>query len=249
MENSEVEKKKQSIVRNNTYAKCALWIGVPCVLILPLVLTHCLPGDFKDNGVIGDTIGGTTAPIVGLIGAILVYLSFKQQLIANEIQIDLIRSDKKNESANKEKEFLRDQIKDIKEAIEKLTYNSTFTMRKGEKQYAIWLFFEDLKNLEKQAITGNRFYYYFYGLVREFAILFEDIKSCKYLNEEEKKHFVQRVSYLYYREIYYPTHLVNDIKSLDDHFDLDSRISLLIEKIETQLESRDLQVEDSGELI
>ena len=41
-------------------------------------------GCFDDStGVIGDTIGGTTAPIIGFVNAVLLYLAFKAQLEAN----------------------------------------------------------------------------------------------------------------------------------------------------------------------
>jgi len=35
--------------------------------------------DFSNTGSIGDTIGGITAPIINLIGALLVYITFKEQ--------------------------------------------------------------------------------------------------------------------------------------------------------------------------
>jgi len=41
--------------------------------------------DLTDKGTIGDAIGGITAPIIGIIGAILVYLSFRSQVIANKL--------------------------------------------------------------------------------------------------------------------------------------------------------------------
>lgn len=44
-----------------------------------------------NTGQIGDTIGGITAPIFGLIGFILVYLSFKEQFKANQIQIESLK--------------------------------------------------------------------------------------------------------------------------------------------------------------
>jgi hypothetical protein len=46
--------------------------------------------DFSKTGQIGDTIGGITAPIINLIGAILVYLSFKAQVRANRIQFKIL---------------------------------------------------------------------------------------------------------------------------------------------------------------
>jgi len=55
------------------------------VLFIPFFLTQSWPGwiDFSSTGQIGDTIGGTLAPLVGLIGAILVYISFREQYKAN----------------------------------------------------------------------------------------------------------------------------------------------------------------------
>ncbi|TRW22421.1 hypothetical protein FMM05_18125 [Flavobacterium zepuense] len=46
--------------------------------------------DFTATGQIGDTIGGLTAPIIGLFGAILVYVSFQAQLKANRMQFDAL---------------------------------------------------------------------------------------------------------------------------------------------------------------
>jgi hypothetical protein len=41
--------------------------------------------DFTQTGQIGDTIGGITAPMANLLGAILVYLALKAQIEANLI--------------------------------------------------------------------------------------------------------------------------------------------------------------------
>jgi hypothetical protein len=41
--------------------------------------------DLTDKGTIGDAIGGITAPIIGIIGAMLVYLSFRSQVRANQL--------------------------------------------------------------------------------------------------------------------------------------------------------------------
>jgi hypothetical protein len=37
--------------------------------------------DFSESGQIGDTIGGITAPIINLIGAYLVYISFQAPVL------------------------------------------------------------------------------------------------------------------------------------------------------------------------
>ena len=58
------------------------------VLFLPIVLTQTTLTffDFSNSGQIGDTIGGITAPFVGLVSAYLVYRAFLVQVDANKIQ-------------------------------------------------------------------------------------------------------------------------------------------------------------------
>jgi hypothetical protein len=50
--------------------------------------------DLSNTGQIGDTIGGITAPIISLLGAILVYYSFQAQIKANKIQSDALEDEK-----------------------------------------------------------------------------------------------------------------------------------------------------------
>lgn len=45
--------------------------------------------DFRGMGEIGDTIGGITAPFIGIIAAILVYISFRAQIKANKELMEL----------------------------------------------------------------------------------------------------------------------------------------------------------------
>jgi len=50
--------------------------------------------DFSASGQIGDTIGGITAPIINLLGALLVYISFQAQIEANRIQAKALSDEK-----------------------------------------------------------------------------------------------------------------------------------------------------------
>ena len=54
----------------------------------------CYIWDFTETGQIGDTIGGITAPIIGLIAAILVFYSFQEQVKANNIQTKALEDEK-----------------------------------------------------------------------------------------------------------------------------------------------------------
>ena len=73
------------------YGTRSFWllIVIAClVLCLPVILTQpTIFGsdfDFTNSGQIGDTIGGITAPFFNLIAAVLIFLSFREQVKANE---------------------------------------------------------------------------------------------------------------------------------------------------------------------
>ena len=67
------------------------------IAALIIILAGCLapwlftlPGtpDFTNTGEIGDTIGGTMSPSVGIAGVIMTFVAFMMQVRANEIQRD-----------------------------------------------------------------------------------------------------------------------------------------------------------------
>jgi len=67
-----------------------LGLGVVCVLISPWLFVRpalCDALNFSGTGQIGDTIGGITAPIVGLVSITLLFLTLKAQLAFNTAQV------------------------------------------------------------------------------------------------------------------------------------------------------------------
>ncbi|HLP55119.1 MAG TPA: putative phage abortive infection protein [Fluviicola sp.] len=71
-------------------------VGSLFAILAPFLFTRNGSISFLDKGPIGDTIGGTTAPIVGLVNAILVYFALRSQIRANEIVQEQRLDDKKN---------------------------------------------------------------------------------------------------------------------------------------------------------
>lgn len=62
--------------------KAVMIIGLIATLVTPVLLTRnscCEIFDFTETGQIGDTIGGITAPIVGLVSIMLLYMTLKEQ--------------------------------------------------------------------------------------------------------------------------------------------------------------------------
>lgn len=112
-----------------------LGIAIVLCLVMPSVLTKfssCIYFN-KDTGEIGDTIGGLTAPIIGLLNAILVYLALKSQIEANdkiqkrqdEQEAKQKEDNKKIEEKFEEKEREETRIKKVTEIVEKISFIKT----------------------------------------------------------------------------------------------------------------------------
>lgn len=84
--------------KHQKLAKYALFGALFLLVVSPWLFTRFHIFDwlvFSDKtGVIGDTIGGITAPFLNLAGAVLIYLSFSQQMEANKIQFNALKEDK-----------------------------------------------------------------------------------------------------------------------------------------------------------
>lgn len=88
----------------------------PFVLTGWVLLLAKIPGiDLTNTGPIGDTIGGLTAPVIGLAGGILVYISFQAQLKANQMQFDALMDEKIRARADRFFDIRFDRIKQIKQ--------------------------------------------------------------------------------------------------------------------------------------
>lgn len=104
-------------------------IGCCVIMIIPALFTlrvSFLPG-YLITGQIGDTIGGTTAPFIGLFSAILVYLSFQEQIKANRLLSGQRREDIVIQHINS-------QIARIEEAIKSYAYNGYSDKLQGNVQ-------------------------------------------------------------------------------------------------------------------
>lgn len=89
----------------------------------PLLLTRpaiweCF-GIAAEPNAIGDTIGGITAPVVNLVGALLVFYSFKEQSKANMF----LQADVERNKAIREYDEIADLIKQVESGFKNLKYD------------------------------------------------------------------------------------------------------------------------------
>jgi hypothetical protein len=78
--------------------------------------------NFSQTGQIGDTIGGITAPIINIIGAILVYISFREQVRANKIQFDALNDEKSRTETEKAYDKHQYRLDEIKKSLSELEF-------------------------------------------------------------------------------------------------------------------------------
>jgi hypothetical protein len=106
-------------------AEVILIVGIILILTAPWIVSlRSGIVSFNDStSVIGDTIGGITAPITGLIGAYLVYLALKEQVKANRIITSQFKEQKIIEQSNKIIAIVTDQIKILREDMKDFKFN------------------------------------------------------------------------------------------------------------------------------
>tara|TARA_R110000751_G_C13788546_1_gene481856 strand:- start:1458 stop:2216 length:759 start_codon:yes stop_codon:yes gene_type:complete len=116
-------------------AKVILIVGVILIIIIPFILTRSIGlFDFSNTGQIGDTIGGITAPISGLIGSALVFFALKAQIDANKIIQQQITNEKKENDYNKNLQYLNAQLSFLHDEIKSFSYLKTKRARENNQQ-------------------------------------------------------------------------------------------------------------------
>lgn len=115
--------------------KFLIWLTVILTVVviiicwLPYLLTQYSILDFTETGQIGDTIGGTMSPFVGILAAVLTFMAFWIQYQANEEQRSSIM-DNKTEIQKQQNRYETDRFESkwqmlfniYKETVESLNY-------------------------------------------------------------------------------------------------------------------------------
>ena len=117
----------------------AILIGIFGILVLfifPIIITqYNLWFDFTNTGSIGDTIGGLTAPIIGVLSSLLIYYSFRAQIKANYIIQNQIDRQEGEEAEKREFNYQMEAYKHLIQIIENYKSNDEFnpenTLYKG----------------------------------------------------------------------------------------------------------------------
>ncbi|WP_074406653.1 hypothetical protein [Aquimarina megaterium] len=178
------------------------------ILLVSSVYLFTRPAIFSsfvllEKGEIGDTIGGITAPITNIIGAVLVYWSFKAQIDANKKQFDILKSEINESNKDRNYELVINLFKDLKEDYHRISTNEG--SRTGSS--ALYFFIERHKQVagsdpvfkkdslyeHKNIRYGWEFILHRYILLCEFVIYSEirDVEKLQILRLVLKFHETQ----------------------------------------------------------
>jgi len=93
------------------------------IIIGPIIFTQDWSSiDFSNTGEIGDTIGGITAPIIGFVSAVLVYLAFDAQVKANNRIQDQIELEQRRRREDIVLREVEESIRNLKDDIKEFSY-------------------------------------------------------------------------------------------------------------------------------
>lgn len=189
----------------------AFWIGLIGVAVLiafPVWIADHFWFDYSKTGTFGDTIGGITAPIIGLISALLIYLSFRAQIKANYIVQSQIEKQENSEKEKKEIEFISNLMQHFREEINEFSL-SGYEGAVGNRQYVLYKGTEALKNhlTDIQSNTDSfneseiRFFnnsknQQYLGLLDILDKLIEIIRKSN-LKVSDKEYFKSQIRYLF----------------------------------------------------
>jgi len=181
--------------------------------------------DLTNTGQIGDTIGGITAPFINLLGALLVYISFKEQNRANKIQ-----------SEQNSFILLHGLFKELKAEFSNLTFSTKSVkdgkIYKGSKAQSV--FIEILTSrINNTDFQKNSFFKEYLFLMGNITI-FIDIVHESTASEKEKKYVLRLFHFLYLAKI--KTQLLEILEltqAVNIHEDFNSLLADAERKIET----------------
>ena len=218
---TEYERKQKQRLKQS---KLILLIGILLVIIAPYVLTRNFGIlSFDETGQIGDTIGGITAPIVNLIGAVLVYFAFLVQLDANQLIFQQIKEEKSEQKINQNRNYVFEIFKLLKEELYSFSITEEKRIGRSSSETTVMVEYKGLEAIEKMLYNlmhdhegfGSEVYKLkeFQNIIELFKKFLTTLKETQ-LNQIDKKYFLESVEYMYTSKI--KSSLEELIKPCDD---------------------------------
>ena len=217
---------------NNINTKYLILIlGLIIIISPPILIRPAFSSlfDFSKTGNIGDTIGGITAPFINAIGAILIYVAFKEQIKAN----DLIKEQQYFQHIQEQIHRLEDDFLDIPSIIKGINENLIYSKTLGNNYNAnvqykyeingellnkaiyITVIFHQTSNLIDKMQSNKKFMHN--KLKTLYKIMYQD-------NFIEIRSLLNKVLHMESESTAYSAELLSQIQSLQNLFLSDEKV-------------------------
>ncbi len=177
------------------------YITISSLVVLLLWIVVGASQNASTRALTGDFLGGVASPFIGLVSAILVYLSFQQQIRANKIQMEALRQESKRNNIRSTLNILRSEISGL------ILENPMDDHKTYHGMQAFEKFVELLHQLDLGAPTNNENVAdTIYGVL---LIMQKEIAEIGGLTEELLKEFIDEL------HIFYTLKLAKGLNSIE----------------------------------
>lgn len=177
-------KEKSKVIPKEIY-----WLLLLVAILFIAVYVFTLPAfvngfNLEGDGQIGDTIGGITAPFINLLGAVLVYYSFKAQITANRNQFTILKNQMVEGDRDRNYEVVLRLFSDVKSTYSSLEFgkmNGRIALVEFHKYYL-----KHVSDSNNSTIKDNILKDFNY-LLYEYNLLLERLNSSELRANEQSQ--------------------------------------------------------------
>ena len=187
--------------KRENYSKQLLIWGSLVMVALPFIFMALYNIRLANSAEIGETIGGITAPVVGLVGSILLYFALSAQIDSNKLIANQIEEDNLKEHLQKEEaqishlyDFFANSITEFtfeEKEDEKRRKSNTMIIYKGGIALDYFVDFlqkQQVDSHNESKILENRDTREFISIIKSADLLIDALKRSS-LNPEGKKFY------------------------------------------------------------
>jgi hypothetical protein len=179
-----------------------------------------------DNTQAANLFSGVTAPLIGLLGAFLVYISFREQVKANVMQFNTLNE-------QRELELLYRFYEELKQDLQRMQAEYGSRYKQPAILDSLMNYVYDNKHPES---PYPEFELYLHYIFRQFIFIINRIKRTKHLSPSEIVYLIDKVRYLY--DLYFQTYYTRiSTVLLDKQFGL--KIKRALDNVNTELRKLD----------
>jgi hypothetical protein len=153
---------------------------------------------------LADTVNGLTAPIIGLLGAVLVYISFREQVKANTLQFKTINE-------QRDLELLYRFYEELKNDLQRI--HSEY----GQKYSQPSILDSLINYVDSDRQKGSpypEFSTFLVYIFNQFIFISKRIQRNKSLSDEEIVYLIDKLKYLY--DLYFAEHYLKITQKIYD---------------------------------